>query len=318
MCHTAQITLAGLGRLEEDGHLWTLEPDGAELVITPKVLSTRSAFSAAAFQAVAATSRAASIKGPKPQAPDYKLLITCVSPCPTNTHRLTLGVGEEVNVSLDPLLTQYASQFITWSATGGSVSVVHSNATKFTAPSNAVPASVTMEYRGVSYTTNFTVFQPSGIKATLHGQPDAFAIGTVGAGMRMDVVLQPTNVSFYRVQIIEPAANATNKQGCFTNTVPPNHDQDHGAGAWHAAASSNLVVDGVFDHASSYGWSIGQAGSYTWPISPFWRVVGSTDSHALSGWTDQVHSLASDGTMTVEKLGHQVRRRTSEARGTAQ
>src|SRR5208337_4428084 len=108
-----------------------------------------------------------------------------------------------------------------------------------------------------------------------------------------------------------------NRQGYFTNTVPPNHDLDHGAGKWHPVTNTNLVSDGDFDHANSYGWSSGQAGSYTWPISPLWRVVGSSASNALSGWTDQVHTLAADGTMTVEKLRHHVTRRTSEARGTA-
>ena len=134
----------------------------------------------------------------------------------------------------------------------------------------------------------------------------------------MDVVLQPTNVSFYRVQIIEPVANATNRTGCFTNTVPPNHDSTHGAGKWHSVVCNNLISDLDFDHAACFGGPVGQAGSYTWPISPLWQVVGDTTSNALSGWTDQVHTLDSDGTTTVEKLGHHVTRHTSETRGTAQ
>lgn len=154
--------------------------------------------------------------------------------------------------------------------------------------------------------------------ATLHGQPDQFAIGSVGAGMQMNVVLQPTDVSFYRVQIAEPVATAINRQGYFDNNPPPDHDLAHGAGKWHPITYTNLVCDVDFDHASSYGWPIGQGGSYTWPISPVWQVVGNTTSNALSGWTDQIHTLAGDGTMTVNKLGHHVTRHTNQTTGTAQ
>jgi hypothetical protein len=40
-----QIGLGAVGRLGNDGHLWTVQPDGVELVITPKAFSALSAFS---------------------------------------------------------------------------------------------------------------------------------------------------------------------------------------------------------------------------------------------------------------------------------
>jgi hypothetical protein len=61
-----QITLAGLGCLGADSQLWTLEPDGCEPAITPKVLSALSAFSARAFLAFVPGCRAASVAGPNP------------------------------------------------------------------------------------------------------------------------------------------------------------------------------------------------------------------------------------------------------------
>ena len=310
------ICLGGEGSLDDDAELWTLKSDGCTGVITPRVLS------AASSPGLSASSQPPSFTGPNPWASKYKLVTTCVSPYPTNTHRLTIGVGEEVNMGLSPQIQPPGDTNLTWMTTAGSLLTWWGNTNRLTAPSNATTLSVTLAYYGkrdeIKYTTSFTVVEPSGIKATLHGQPDQFAIGSVGAGMRMDVVLQPTSVSFYRVQIIEPTAGPTNRTGYFTNTVPPYHDQQHGGGIWHPVAYTNLVVDGVFDHAASGGWAIGQAGSYTWPISPLWGVGAGTASNPLSGWTPQVHTLDADGTMTVNKLGHHVTRQTSELRGTAQ
>jgi hypothetical protein len=171
----------------------------------------------------------------------------------------------------------------------------------------------------MAHSIDFTVIEPSGISATLRGPPDYFyPLPAVGAGMYMNVVLQPTSVSFYRVQIIEPVASATNTTGYFVDNPPPNHDLQHGAGTWHPVAINNLVTDGVFDHAASSGSPIGEEGAYTWPISPLWQVVGNTTSNALNGWTDQVHTLDADGTVTVQKLGHHVRRSPNQPCGTAQ
>jgi hypothetical protein len=47
------ITLGGLGPLGPDGHLWTVQPDGIEVVITPQVTSCRSASASAASPDVA-------------------------------------------------------------------------------------------------------------------------------------------------------------------------------------------------------------------------------------------------------------------------
>jgi hypothetical protein len=116
----------------------------------------------------------------------------------------------------------------------------------------------------------------------------------------------------------EPGENATTT-GYFNSHTPPNHDNIRGANAWHSVDCNNLVDDNHFDHAwDALGWPIGVAGTYTWPIHPVWRVVGDTATHPLSGWTDQVFTLYSDGTMRIDKLGHNVVRHTYETYGIAQ
>ena len=64
------ITLGGLGPLGSDGHLWTVQPDGIEIVITPQVSSCRSAQALAASPNVATAT-----EGSLPQDKKYKLAI---------------------------------------------------------------------------------------------------------------------------------------------------------------------------------------------------------------------------------------------------
>ena len=238
-----------------------------------------------------------------------------------DTNRTDLGVGEEVTLKFIPDLITNTYWQNTWSTTAGSVAPVVATSTAFTAPSNASPATGTATAGDERLDVGFGVVKPSGVKATLRGSPDYFwPLPAVGAGMYMNVVLQPTNVSFSRVEIMEPVASATNRTNYFVNHPPPDHDGDHGAGVWHPVVCNpvNLLSDLDFDHASSVGWPIGQTGSYTWPTSPLWRIAGGSVTHPLSGWTPQVHTLAGDGTVTVEKLGHNVTRSPNQPYGTAQ
>jgi hypothetical protein len=61
-----QISLGCLGCLDADGHLWTIQPDGTELVITPKTVSALSVFSNPSIRTVPASSGTASIVGSEP------------------------------------------------------------------------------------------------------------------------------------------------------------------------------------------------------------------------------------------------------------
>jgi hypothetical protein len=312
-----QISLGGLGKLDSGGDLATLQLDGLELVATPEVVSSTSARAAASSPA-AGGSAGASHTGALPSKEKYRLVSETVCTLANDPARLCLGVAERVKISLAPELSWPGYMDVTWRTSAGSVSPWFGNGTLLTAPSNTATATVTMGYKAVRWPITFDVREPSGVKATLRGPPEAFAPGSVGAGMYIDVVLQPTNVSFRWVQIEEPVASATGRTGYFIDHAPPDHDLAHGAGVWHPVLCNNLVSDDAFDHAWSAGWPIGQEGSNTWPIKPLWRIADDTKTHSLSGWTDQVHTLYSDGTMKVEKLGHTVTRHTYESTGTAQ
>jgi hypothetical protein len=291
-----QITIEGLGKnLDEDGLAYGTAASSASVDVTQKASVPMHGFT------------------PGAGAPVLAHHVACVAAGNTNLARTTLGVGEVVSVFFSSDATGKDSSNlrvpITWTTSAGSIHpLISACGTVLTSPSNAASAKVTATVRGESVSVDFGVVAPSGIKATIRDF-EWFDIGYVGAGMYLNVVLQPTSVSFNRVQIKEPGAVATKRKGYFEKHAPPNHDSDHGANKWHPVNCDNLVVDGKFDLADSYGWPIGRSGSYTWPINPIWSIEGDdSNTNSLSGWTDQVHTLSADGTMTVNKLDRHVTR----------
>jgi hypothetical protein len=304
-----EMRIPGLDvNLDMNGEAWVSLPDHAEVEVTPEMLS-RPLYRFTLTEM------------------KYPLVVECMATTPTNRWRTTVGVGEEVKLTFSNLVPQWqttAGSFATAAGVEGGIYTNRGDPVMFIAPSNAVPrvmVNVTLPYTNpVTLKVPFNVLEPTGIEARIRGQAEEFntPYPRVGAGMFINVVLQPTNVSFYRVQILEPEEPTAGRTGYFINKTPPAHNTANGANAWHPLNYSNLVVSGVFDHASAAGFPIGQSGSYTWPIHPIWRIEDSSRTNSLSGWTDQVHILSSDGTMRVEKLGHHVIRQPYEPRGTVE
>lgn len=131
--------------------------------------------------------------------------------------------------------------------------------------------------------------------------------------MRLNVVLGPTNVSFYRVQIFEVGQPASGIWGQYFSDHPPGpHDFDAGADHWRPVDYANLIDIGAqFDTCSYWGsqnlpgppWS---GGGFTWHIPALWSIGGGR-TNSLP-WSDQVFSLGPDGTFTISKFGHSVTR----------
>jgi hypothetical protein len=245
-----------------------------------------------------------------------------VSLIPTNRARLTIGVGESVDVSLSPELPWPAYKSVTWSATAGYLFPPNGNTTRFTAPGYATNVALTVNYNGTLWTSNFTVVAPTGYAYALVTNADCYPTPPVNAqaGMSLRVVMAPTNVSLYRVQIMEVPAGPTNLQGYFSIYGAPPHDALHRAGQWYQLGQDNSWPGN--DHASSdvygqpwsgTGWS---GGSFTWHIPVAWKVDYGPQ-YLLDGW-DQSFTLLGDGTVTVTKFGHSVTRHASENCGTAQ
>jgi hypothetical protein len=255
----------------------------------------------------------------------HDLAIQCVCDVPKERERTTVGVGEYVNMTFQPDFWLHPPL---WGHTGGGLNVgptIPANAVLYTASSNATSDSVMANFpapggKHVTLTTTFGVVAPDGVTTTVREFDWAGSLPLVGAGMKLDVVLQPTTVSFSRVEVMEPGEPTTGITGYFSNHPPPTH-AGNGADVWHPVNCGNLIMGppiDAFDHANSYGWPVGQWGTYTWPIHPIWRVPGTGTTHTLSGWTDQVHTLQVDGTVIVQKFGHTVTRGPNEPRGSGQ
>jgi hypothetical protein len=255
----------------------------------------------------------------------YNLLITCESPCPTNTHRLTIGVGELVDISLDPPLPPLAPPYdadslITWHTTAGSLSKWHGNTTVLTAPSNATMATVTMNYYGVThvkYVTNFTVIEPANVVRAVTVGRSYFDIGQSGAGMHITPYVGPTNVSFYRVQLMEVGQDASSIRGYFSQWTPQQlaHNDARHANQWFQLGPDNTWPSG-YDWATSdvylQPWS---AGGFTWIIPAKWKIGSGQTNDLANGWT-QVYTIDAAGTVTITKFQHVVTRHTTENYGT--
>jgi hypothetical protein len=239
----------------------------------------------------------------------YLLLSTvaCVARDNPNLDRTTIGVGENVRVEFDatPLLGP------TWTTTAGSLSS-SGNGVILTAPDSGTNATVTAHVRDAQIAVAFDVVQPTGVSATIRGTDNNFNVGVSGAGMQLDVVLQPTTVSFGRVYMEEIGENASGVSGYYVYHPPGGHTTGRGANTPHPVGCDNLIGDEM-DHASWFGdpqpWVVlGQynGGSFTWPIPAVWWVPPGP-AHNLP-WSDQSFALAPDGTMTVSKFGHSVTR----------
>lgn len=218
---------------------------------------------------------------------------------PSDRTRKKLGVGEKVTLKLQPS----SLSPVTWSLSGnGTLSATSGNPIIFTAHERASTPSVTATYGGVSYTVGFTVVEPTSESAVIQSE-DTFAAGTQGAGMRLEITISPTDVSFERVESQEVPGPATNITGYFTN-YPPNSLR-HVTAGWVRIAPGNKK----YDHAAFSGWpSPWSTGGFQWVIPIQWRVVGKTNIGTLP---DRIQTFSIDdanGTSTVSKLGQSVTR----------
>jgi len=254
----------------------------------------------------------------------WHLVISNWATMPTNRARSTVGVGEQVTLTLTdgrPYRMDVAQRLI-WTTTAGSLSPTWGYQTTLTAPSNAATARVRVHYaapdgRVTGLSTNFTVIEPTGVDHAEFVEYWPYASTTLaGAGVHFRPFVGPTNVSFYRVQVMEVSQTNTAADGYFTIHTPANHDSDHGADVWINLDYDNHWKDTggrSYDWPTSSGWpspwydSGWSGGSYVWNIPALWRVVGTTNRNPMTGW-DQIHQLGANGSMTITKFKRAVSR----------
>ena len=150
-----------------------------------------------------------------------------------------------------------------------------------------------------------------------------------GAGMELELVILPTNVSFMGIAVQEVPSDYKDPQGYFANSYFDfawSHTTNMRAGVWHNIQAHNLFMYDCAEMGDwlprmkpnceitddpTYGWI---AGTMNWFIPVGWNETGSDETdapvkRACVYW--QRFRMAPDGTLEVEKLENVVQRKTN-------
>ena len=299
-----QIQIGSFGNLDANGNLYVVLPDNDADNVAPAVPGNKNntfTIEAQEYGLVSLTEHEA-LSNP-------------------NLHRTTIGVGEDVQLAVQPFLP--AGYVPVWTTSAGSwMSSRLINNPGFTAPSHATNAIISFDLPGVSFPKAFTykVVEPTGLDhaviiATnqIGGlAPDHFNAGRAGAEMLVNIFIAPTYVSFYNVQILEVGEDATNVTGYFTNNPPFTTDDLHHRPnpAYTALSASNSWPDYCWEGPLPAPPPARSSGSYTWIVPVEWKVKNDPATNFLTSWS-QVFTNDSTGTVKITKYGKWVQRTTN-------
>lgn len=221
---------------------------------------------------------------------------------PTNRQRTKLGVGEKVKLTISPTISGSAS----WSTSEGTISGSDNSAT-FTAPSRSATATVTATINNCSLTKTFTVVEPNGVLMERTGNI-RHTQGLPSTGMQLYIYIQPTDVSFNRIEVREGTC-APVSTGYFELINVGNHPN----GNFITMTSSTINDKGTLalglDTAQISLSTLPPAnvrlGTTTWPIPWLFKVTGESEEKEFSV-VNQVAGLDIAGGMSISKGGASV------------
>lgn len=242
-------------------------------------------------------------------------------------HRHRVGVRENAKCSWLP-----SDVAVTCEAGMGGQSNLIDGEWHYVAPLTADASPyLTAVCQGVRYPLALDVVEPQSVVAK---SAEAFDYGVPpnvagGAGMDLELVILPTNVSFMGIAVQEIPSDYKDPQGYFANSyfdVVWSHTTNRGAGVWHEILAHNyfmndyaelgdrlpgMTASGEIADDDTYGWI---AGSMNWFIPVGWNENGSDETDTpvkqfCVYW--QRFRMASDGTLEVEKLRNVVQRKTN-------
>ena len=214
-----------------------------------------------------------------------------VATAPADRTRKTVGVGEEVTLTLQPSIISP----VTWSITGdGTLSGTNGNPVTFTAHDRASTNTITASYDGNSCSVTFTVIEPTGVQFTKLGG-DRHKNGWTSAGFQANVAILPTTVSFGRIEVIEDTCPPTSFSGGWDAVG------NHKRWASFLGITDDNKADGWIDNVHSE-WQGVHPGGYTWAIPWHYRVEGTVSEHDFDT-LNHVFSANAAGTATHSKAG---------------
>ncbi len=234
---------------------------------------------------------------PLPTAPPTIVSETIKSaPDSSSDTRTTVGVGERVRIT--------ANTAGTWTVSAGHIIGINRGSNMiWEAPPIAASPTITLTTPRGTSVIQFTVVAPNALKMTV-ARNHAIPVGTAGACMITDVVVNPLNVSFGRTQWLEVPEPATNVSGYF-NRFPA-------ATIFHHPNPNYLPFNdnnsGLTDHAA---WHAVPApfsfGTFEWVIPNRYKIDGESDAQGrVFTNTVQAFYMFADGTMMISKGGASV------------
>ena len=251
--------------------------------------------------------------------PDY-LIGDCI-------HRHRLGVRERAKCSWLPTTVA-----VTYEAgTGGRTNLIDGD-WHYVAPlTTGASPYLTAVCQGARYPFTLDIVEPQTVVAKSASPFDYDVPPNVagGAGMELELVVLPTNVSFMGIAVQEVPSDYKDPQGYFANSyfdIAWSHTTNRGAGVWHSIQAENLFM---YDYAEmgdrlprmtpagevtddyTYGWI---TGTMNWKIPVGWNENGVDETEPpvkqiCIYW--QRFRMASNGTLEVEKLSNVVQRATN-------
>lgn len=226
------------------------------------------------------------------------MTITAEAPFPVNKNRRRIGVGERMAIEFDPNISTLSLS--TQDPTSSVGADVIGNIT-YTAPDHGCEDRLSEATCGEL--ANFSIVEPTGYKANVTAYSVSATPGVAGS-FRVDyeLVLEPSDVSLAKVELMEVGMTSTDATGYFSRARNA-HFLTHTGGnvnKWVQVGDHNESTDIAICAQLDPPWEDGSA--MTWPIPNRWRVSGSSSSHYL-GNTDQRFTIDSNGYVTMEKFG---------------
>ena len=221
---------------------------------------------------------------------------------PSDRRRKTIGVCEVVNITIDPRIPNLN---LSTASPESSLRLIANGHWKYAAPEHQLLDEVIAP--GFGSILQFNILAPTGyisnlktIEVTANNAPGVSG----GYAMKFDLVVLPTNVSFYAIKIREVGMTAVNVTGYFAeprNSQYLAHSASAGANSWATVYRGNKCSDRAQMAVLSPPWGIG--GGMKWPIPNEYTGHVANTSGIYFCNTDQEFAVDLVGTARLEKFG---------------
>ena len=243
------------------------------------------------------------------------LITQTVATTPADRTRKTIGIGEEVNISLKPAAIGALDWSITAGKGTGKVTPDNGKTTKLSAPDRAMAKTTVQAVRGaLTFTVDFTVIEPAQGGVKFVKEMGVHVSGEAHAGLIVrPILITPTTVSFYNVKVREQTAVGVAKGTLAVNHAggpPPGlNGTKHKLGNFKGLSQANVVaapdianskfLTGMVNLAAPNLPGKNYNGSFTWEIP--WEFKVGTGTPKKFDTLTQFITLSKTGKVFISK-----------------